>query len=204
MSLWGNYKIPVIGLCGEVSSGKTLFGLSIADPSKTLIWDMEGSSASYENEFPGLKRIDLHGTLISKSPNGYTPENLFSVWISQLHRIKPGDYYVLMIDPISELEAGLCDYVMAHPQEFGKTLVQFQKSGGLYWGCVKDFYKRILMELSSKCQTFAYTCHLRQTFEGNAPVRGVKEPKGKDTLNEAASLYLWLDRSAGCETPSMP
>ena len=56
MSLWGDIRIPIILVSGEVNSGKTLFGLTI-DPNcrkpsteiepTTIVWDQEGSADSY-------------------------------------------------------------------------------------------------------------------------------------------------------------
>jgi len=202
MSLWLNAHLPVIGGTGETYAGKTTFGLTIAEPHETLVWDMEKSSASYLDVFPGLTRIDLYDTAAEKAPTGYNASYLFQVWLQQVRRLPPKKYKVAMIDPISEIEQGLCDYVWDNPGEFGKTKAQFEKSGGLYWGSVKDFWKRILMELTAKVETFYYTVHLRQVFEGNAPVRGLKEPKGKHTLDEITSLFLWFKRGKNQMVPS--
>jgi chemotaxis protein histidine kinase CheA len=45
-----------------------------------------------------------------------------------------------------------------------------------------------------KC--FYFTSHLRDEWRGNTPT-GKREPKGKETLLELASLYLWLERLPG-------
>jgi len=58
------------------------------------------------------------------------------------------------------------------------------------------------MLLATKFVTFVFTVHLRQKYEGNAPLKGVYEPKGKETLIESASFYLWLERSPASEVPS--
>ena len=205
MGLCGNWKIPIIGFTGAIGAGKTIFGLTIDDPDRTVIWDLEKSSESYEQIFPGLKRVDMHGHMISNFKQGYTPEQLYVTWIQQVHKLEPGKYTVGIVDPVSEIEAGLCEYVLHHPSEYGKTANQFKKGdgvSGLYWGVVKDLWKRHLMELSTKFHTFVFTAHLRQQYEANKPIPGSKEPKGLAILLESASLYLWLERHANCEVPS--
>ena len=52
------------------------------------------------------------------------------------------------------------------------------------------------------CQCFFFTSHLRDVWAGSAPT-GKREPKGKETLLELASLYLWLERKAD-ESGSVP
>lgn len=200
--LWHGYKIPIIGLTGPYGSGKTLWGLEVDAPERTYIWDMEKSSESYEIIYPGLTRVDLHDKLGEKFKGSYTPEQVYITWRQDMAAIPNGKFTVGILDPASEVEAGLCDYVTNHPQEFGKTKNQFEKSSGIYWGVVKDLWKRHLMLMATKFDTFVFTVHLRQKYEGNAPLTGVYEPKGKDTLAESASLYLWLDRSPNSETPS--
>ncbi len=200
--LWGGYKLPVIGLTGPYGSGKTIWGLEVDCPENTVIWDMEKSSESYEIIYPGLVRKDMHDIMGEKFKGSYTPENTYIEWLSQIRALPKDKFTVGILDPASEIEAGLCDYVWNHPKEYGKTTNQFEKSSGIYWGVVKDLWKRHIMLLATKFTTFVFTVHLRQKYEGNAPLTGVYEPKGKDTLSECASLYLWLERAPNSEIPS--
>ena len=47
--------------------------------------------------------------------------------------------------------------------------------------------------ITSKCEIFAFSVHLRDQYSGEKKT-GRKEPKGKKSLGELASLYLWMDR----------
>jgi hypothetical protein len=221
--LWPNtpkglpFSIPVIGGTGDWAAGKTLFGLSIAPgvhpeghefagKPRTLYFDFEESGASYGGT--GCERIDVPRKMLELRGDNYTPQDV-AVWFVDylLNKIRPRQYDVVMGDPITTVEAGVADYVRKHHDLFGLTANQIAKSEGLFWGAVKDYYERILLKLNAKCQTFYYTTHLRQQYEGNVPVRGKKEPKGKDTLFQLSSLYLWFERlpdKATGKAPSVP
>ena len=74
MPLW-QQPIPVIGLTGEYQSGKTLFGLSISPGPRTLVYDMEKSSLTYESI--GFQRVDIGAEMLKLHPKGYAPIKLF-------------------------------------------------------------------------------------------------------------------------------
>lgn len=184
--LWpNNQKLEIIGLTGPYESGKTLFICTI-DPTRTVIFDTEKSSASYEQSL-GFTRVDL------SKLSGKKPIELFQEWHKGVQRIQPGRFRVGGLDTVSEIESGLSDWVWENPAEFGHTRGQYEKMEGLYWGDVKEYWKRVLTDLSSRFETFAFASHLRQEWSGNKPT-GKQKPKGKETLMELASLYLWLER----------
>ena len=193
-ALWpANNRIEIIGLTGEYASGKTLFGLTI-DPRSTLIFDMEKSAGSYLGL--GFTRIDMGEQLLRRYPAGYKPKQAFEWWLDAIRRVQPGAYRVIMLDPISEVEAGLTDWVEDNPSFFGHTKQQYERMAGLFWADVKEYWKLILTDLASRCETFAFTSHMGNVWEGSAPVKGKRKPKGKETLMELASLYLHLERKA--------
>ena len=180
--LWGGMDIEVIGVSGEYEAGKSLFALSI-DPKRTRYDDFEKSGGTYS----GLNiatRVDWPTKLLKMHPNGYKPLDAFVAWRDEIRATEPGQYSVIAADPISDIEQGLCDYVMANPEEFGRTLAQYQKSGGIYWGDVKAYWKRVLSDLAARCDTFVFTSHMRAVWKGSTPT-GRREPKGKDTLSYA-------------------
>lgn len=189
--LWPrDIHIPVLGCAGELHSGKTLFGLTI-DPLRTIAYDMEKSSESYLGL--GFTRIDVPTELLKKYPDGYSPLQVFE-WIrDDIRKIPPGKYTVGMIDPVTDVEAGLVDYVKANPKEFGKTATQYERASALLWGDVKNYWKSILLDFTSRFETFYFTAHMRQVWKGNSPTSR-REPQGKDTLAKLATLYLLLDR----------
>lgn len=193
-TLWPNgRKIEVIGLTGDFGSGKTVFGISICPGEETLVYDFEKSSSAYQSL--GFHRVDMSDEMLRISPKGYKPVDLFRWWYDHIRAIKPGQYSVIMVDPISEIEAGIVEYISERPQEFGLTPNQIRNSAGLMWGKMKDFWKSILQDIASRCETFVFTSHLRSVWRGNAPT-GKKSAKGKETLMELASLYLWMNRKA--------
>lgn len=208
--LWPNtpsgapLSIEVFGATGDYASGKTLLGLSIAPGShpeghafsgkaRTLYLDFEKSGGTYGGT--GCHRVDVPTKLLELKGNNYKPIDV-ALWFVDLltEKLKPGQFDVVMADPITDIEAGIVDWVKQRPETFGYTKDKFGKVSGLLWGVVKDYWKQLLLKLSTKCQCFYFTSHLRQVWDGNTPVRGKFEPKGKDTLMELASLYLWLER----------
>lgn len=231
--LWPNtpsgaeLAIEVFGATGEYKSGKTLLGLSIAPgahPDKlpdgsdhpfagkprTLYLDFEKSGGTYGGT--GCKRIDvpleMQGIFTDEKTGmvrPYKPIDVFEWFDRLIGHLQPGQFDLIMADPITDIESGEVAYVRKHHREFGLTDNQIAK-GGFLWGAVKDFWKQTLLKLSTRCQTFYFTSHLRSVWDGNQPVRGKKEPKGKETLMELASLYLWLERKADDDgnVPAVP
>lgn len=202
--LWPcNVGIEVIGLTGDFASGKTLFGLTIAPGKDTLVFDVEKSTATYQSL--GFDRIDLPGELLSKFKGAaYKPIDLYMHWLERVRAIKPGQYRVIMLDPVSEIENGLVDWVRDNPKLFGYSASQFAM-GGFLWGAVKDYWKSILSDLATRCETFVFTSHLRTVWKGGTPT-GQKSAKGKETLMEMASLYLHLERKKDAKgnVPEVP
>lgn len=196
-------EIEVFGATGEFKSGKTILGLSIAPgrhpeghefagKPRTLYLDFEKSGGCYGGT--GCQRLDVPAKMLELRGGSYTPLDIFK-WFLELveHKLKPGQFDVVAVDPITDIESGLVDYVKANCEKFGLTKNQVEKGGGLLWGAVKDFWKQVLLKVGAKCKCFFFTSHLRDSWSGNTPT-GKREPKGKETLLELASLYLWLER----------
>ena len=200
--LWPQ-PIPVIGLTGKYASGKTLFGLTIAPGGETLVYDTEKSSESYLSL--GFDRVDVPAEMLRLKPAGYKPLDTFEWWRKHVRSIPAGRYRVILLDTVSEIEAGLADWVLAHPHEFGRTAAQYARASGLLWGDVKEHWKSILSDLASRCETFVFVAHLKAVWAGNSPT-GKLAPKGKTTLEELASLYLWMERhpDAKGNVPAVP
>lgn len=192
--------LPVIVVTGKHQAGKTLFGLTInPDPKTTCIYDLELSSVTYS--IPGLERVTIPEVMrnLMRQQGGYKPIELYKWWVSDVReRVKPGRYRVVVIDPISELEDGITEFVRANPELFGATAVQYQKMQGIMWGHVKALYKQILTELAACCETLVIIVHMGKEWSGggaDAKPTGRLKPKGKETLFEVASLYLEMQRN---------
>lgn len=201
-SLWCGQRIPFLGVTGDFGSGKTLFALSISpnctnfdgEPD-TLHWDTEGSADSYES-IRHFEHRDLNQVMQEKYPQGYRPIQLFEHWLPDMRAVRPGQYVIGIIDAVSEIENGLCDWVYNHPEFFGHSKMQYTKMEGLYWGDVKVYWKQILSEAKTRFETLTWTSHLKPVWKNKQPVPGMKTAKGKETLLELASLYLILNRTA--------
>lgn len=215
--LWPQ-PIPIIGATGKKWSGKSLFGLNICpQPHATLVYDFEQSTTSYEGERARIgatfDRIDVQREMhdykdeAGKYPyrNGYKPIDVFVWWMKHVRSIEAGRYRVIMVDPVTDLERGLADWVAANPAYFGHTAQQYQKMSGIMWGDVKDLEKSILADITARCETFYFTAHLGAEFKGNTAT-GREKAKGKETLYELASLYLWFERDpdASGARPNVP
>jgi hypothetical protein len=199
----GPCAIEVFGATGEYKSGKTLLGLSIAPgchpeghvfagKPRTLYLDFEKSGGCYGGT--GCLRVDVPSKMLELQSGTYKPIDVFK-WFLDLveNKLKPGQFDTIIADPITDIESGLVDFVKANCERFGLSKAQVEKTGGLLWGAVKDFWKQVLLKLGARCQCFFFTSHLRDVWAGNSPT-GKREPKGKETLLELASLYLWLER----------
>lgn len=196
-------KIDVIGLTGPIWSGKTLFGLLI-DPEHTLYDDFEKSGSAYEGI--GVERNDVPSILLEEYPKGYNSKQVFEWWLKRVRAIPPGKYSVYMADPFSDIEDGLVEWVKSRYAEWGfSSAAKFAALEGIFWNRVKSELKKILVDLSSRVQTFVFTSHLKQVWRNGKPTDKLI-PKGKKTLMELATLYVYLERSADKEgnVPEIP
>jgi len=183
----------IIVVSGEFGSGKTLFGLTTGYPPEgTLVFDLEKSSLQYE--VMGFVRLDLLQEVRAQKAN-WRSVDLWEAFVDRAAAVEPGAYDVILIDPISELEVGLADWVLANPKMFGRS------ASGIYWGDVKALEKRMLLDLAARCKMLILTAHMRDQWRGNKPT-GRRERKGKETLTEISDLELVLERKPNQQVPS--
>lgn len=193
-------SIPVIVGTGPFGSGKTMFGLSICPGKETLVQDNEGSSLTYQSI--GFDHIDMADSLRKAYGEKFTNKQRYLWWKENtIAKGKTGNYRVLVVDPASELEDGLGEYIKTNVNEFGLSADQVQKSSGLFWGVMKAEWKKTLDMLRTYFETIYLTVHLRTKYNGNTPTSEL-EPKGKETLFELASLFLWFEREEKTACPS--
>lgn len=199
-SIWGTVngqplRIPVIGVAGEHGSGKSTW-IATIDPMRTCMIDAEESSVSYN--LPFAKRYNLYEELGAKTQGrAFRPIQAFE-WFKALveGEIQAGQFTVVGLDPASDIEHGMVEWVKDHHAEFGLSRNQVENAGGLLWGAVNEYWKAFIGILSSKVQTFAYTVHMGSVWKGGKPVEGKRKAKGKSSLKEVTSLFMTLDRSA--------
>ena len=194
--------VEIFGSTGEFQSGKTILGASIAPgvhpashpfagKPRTLYLDLEKSGKTYGGT--GWLRIDVPAEMVKLHGNKYTQKQMAEWFNAFPSRIKPGQYDVIVVDPANDIESGEVDIVKANPQEYGYSKAQVENSVGLLMAAMKAHWKKVLMQFSTVCQCFYFTTHLRDEFRGGKP-SGKRDPRGKETLAELASLYLWLER----------
>ena len=200
---WGAaMEIEVFGATGEFATGKTILGLSIAPgvhpeghpfagQPRTLYLDFEKSGATYQGT--GCKRIDVPAEMLRLYGPNYTAKQV-AEWFNLLpSKLKQGQFDLIEVDPVNDVESGQVDVVKSNPAAHGYNKNQFDRSVPLLMAAMKAHWKRLLMQYSSVCKCFFFTTHLRDEFKGGQP-SGKREPRGKETLAELASLYLWLER----------
>ena len=203
MTPWGSpMEIEVFGATGEFNTGKTLLGLSIAPgvhppghkfegKPRTLYLDLEKSGKTYGGT--GCFRVDVPARLAEVHGANYTAKQV-AEWFNALpSKLQPGQFDCIVVDPVNDIESGEVDIVRSNPAAHGYTANQFANSVGLLMAAMKAHWKKLLMSYSNICQCFFFTTHLRDEFKGGRP-SGKREPRGKETLSELASLYLWLER----------
>lgn len=208
--------VPVFGATGLHWSGKTTLGLTIAPgvhpaghaftgQPRTYYLDCEMSGESYVGG-TGAYRVNFPQEMLARfKGKQYRPRDQFLAFRELVSKIKAGQYDVIMVDPVTDIEDGLVEYVRENPAEFGYTSAQFDSAQALMWGAVKSLWKMVLADLSARCKIFFFVAHMRQEFRGGRPT-GRVIPKGKDTLEELASLYVELFRepSSQEEKPRPP
>jgi hypothetical protein len=195
-------QIEVFGATGEFSTGKTILGLSIAPGAhpaghafagkpRTLYLDLEKSGTSYGGA--GCQRIDVPAVLTQAYGAGYTAKQA-AEWFNAIpSKVQPGQYDVCVVDPINDIESGQVDLVKSNPTAYGYTKGQIDNSTPLLMAAMKAHYKKLLMGFAGVFKCLYFTTHLRDEFKGGKPT-GRRESRGKETLAELASLYLWLER----------
>jgi hypothetical protein len=185
-------ELDIIGVFGPPASGKTVFGLSIC-PSETYSHDLELGQKNYAKVLK-FKRVDVHA-LARERKDKYTDLDFFQSWYADAQSVEKGQYRVGFIDPIEKLESGMTDYIANRYSEFGyKTREKFTSTGGIFWSYVTAFYNRTILDYAAKFECFVFANHLRKVWKAGKATDDV-EPKGKSTLQELASLRLYMDRS---------
>ena len=198
--------IPIIGVCGGYGSGKTLLGETLC-PEETIEIGIEDSSVTYS--LPIKKKLSMYREVTAAS--GVLVPKPIDCWIwfmSILEKIASGapewQCRVLFIDPITDIQGGLVDWVRANAALFGKTQNQYDKASGLLWADVKAHAKLLLGRISRKVDCVIFTAHMGSVWSGGAPVQGKQKAKGLDTFKELASLYLHLNRDVDPKTGEQP
>jgi len=194
-------ECPVIGFNGPLGSGKTLAALTLC-PEETIEIGIEDSGVTY-GSLPIKHRFSMYKEVIATGKTMYPkPIDCFEWFIGILDKVAKDELKarVIVVDPITDIQNGLLDYIEAHAADFGKTPAQYAKASGLLWGDAKAFMKMTLGRISRKVECFIYTSHMGTVWQGGAPVSGKSKVKGIDTFKEIASLVVHLTRDIDPQT----
>lgn len=197
--LWPLPAPEIVVVTGPYGCGKSTFTLGTgAAPDRTLVVDFEKSQSSFAEQL-GFPYVDMQAELGKVYPNGYKMIDLYNLTVKKVDELlAPGKFDVLVLDNASPLEDGHLAYVESHPQEFGHTPGQYNSMSGLKWGDVKTKYSQNLTRWGSLVKIIFIVVHLRDKWVGNSILKdafgkAVQEPKGKETLDQLSSLFVWLE-----------
>jgi hypothetical protein len=194
-------ECPVLGFNGPLGSGKTLAALTLC-PEETIEIGIEDSGVTY-GSLPIKHRFSMYKEVIATGKTMYPkPIDCFEWFLSILDKVAKDELKarVIVVDPITDIQNGLLDYIEAHAADFGKSPAQYAKASGLLWGDAKAFMKMTLGRISRKVECFIYTSHMGTVWQGGAPVSGKSKVKGIDTFKEIASLVVHLTRDIDPQT----
>lgn len=200
--LWPLPCPEIVIVTGGFGVGKSTFTLGTgATPERTFVCDFEKSQKSFAAQLP-LTYVDMQARMGELYPSGYKMINLFKEICAVMDAIEPGKYDILVLDNASNLEDAITAYVEANPGEFGHSTNQYNSMSGLKWADVKNKYQQLLTRWVSKARMIFIIVHLRDKWAGNSIIKDafgkpVQEPKGKETLDQLSSLFVWLEAGPG-------
>jgi len=195
--LWGeDISIPVLGVTGEINSGKTLFLLEIK-PDRTRYYGYESSAVTYSRH-AGLKSmVEVHEKMNELySGDEYSPKQMWKWFEEDALSLPHGEYDVIAIDTIGSLEDGLPAHVASLYKNYGYSSEEaFTKTMGLFWSTVKGYLEKFINRLIQKTgiQTLAFAAHQKQEWVNGRPAT-TRVAEGKTTWNKLATFYLKLER----------
>jgi len=193
-------KIRTMGATGPFGSGKSLLG-DMIDPRSTFKIDIEASSTT--TNLPFRRHAVLFDEVKAAGPVP-TPLECFNWFREQMESVKPGEYTVVSVDPINEIQQGAYDWVIANPQAFGRSASQYEKMTALAWGDVKTLIEGMVGALSKKIETFYYTLHMGQVWRQGKPVEGKMKAKGSDIFRKIADVVFVLNRPVDPASGKVP
>lgn len=204
-------RLPVVGVTGQMYTGKTHFLLDIARGKipwkKVVAFDFELGMATYldghEDEsspYHGITYFNVWEEL-GKIDGGDAPDAL---WVWFRNKVKAlaatGKYDLILIDTAGEVEESLEAYIAKNPGKFNLTAEQIAKTA-LKWVAHSREWTRLLASTAGKIQTLAYSVHLRTKYVGGKPTTQ-SEPTGKKSLFKLTSLFLWLEPAKDSRVPN--
>jgi len=195
-------RIRRIGCTGEFASGKSLF-IDRIDTRNTFKIDLEASSDTFN--LPFKKYVCLYDEVKTVNSSGIPTAIECFLWFDDmLEKVKTGEYTVVAVDPINEIQSGCYDWVYSNPGKFGRTQGQYDKMTAMVWGDVKTYLDMRIGMLTNKIETFAYTVHMGQVWKDGKPVEGKMKAKGSDVFRKMADVFFVLSRPVDPKTGRQP
>ena len=195
-------RIRRIGCTGGFGDGKSLF-VDRIDTRNTFKIDLEASSDTFN--LPFKKYVCLYDEVKTVNSSGIPTALECFLWFDDmLEKVKPGEYTVVAVDPINEIQSGCYDWVYSNPGKFGRTQGQYDKMTAMVWGDVKTYLDMRIGMLTNKIETFAYTVHMGQVWKDGKPVEGKMKAKGSDVFRKMADVFFVLSRPVDPKTGVQP
>lgn len=201
--LEGEGAIGVLRLTGWPNSGKTSFIMRAItvrpdedSPAPIVAWSFEDGVEPYAQ----LYKLDVH-SMVQHTDH----KKAIKEMKAQINDIESGQYAAALIDPAEDWEDWMTEYIMANPREFGVSagqLVKDDRPSYLFWGVLKNAEKAMLKDLLARVEIVVVVNHLGQRFRGNQPVKGQFDPKGKKSLEQMATMTVYLIREPGERPPA--
>lgn len=201
--LEGKGAIGVLRLTGWPGSGKTSWitrAITVRpdedEPAPIVAWSFEDGVEPYAQVY----KLDVH-SMVQHTDHVKAIKEMNAT----IEAIEPGQYAAALLDPAEDWENWLSEYVVANPREYGVSAGQLVKDGRpsyLFWGVLKDAQKAILKNLLARVEIVVVVNHLGQRFRGNEPVKGQYDPKGKKSLEQMATMTVYLIRDPGEHPPA--
>lgn len=230
--------LPLVVLTGEPGSGKSVFsvfstpnGLDLTKPPQAVVFDFEDSVGPYvgalnfvrydvrqmmadgiQNQVRQSAPSDEHWkkVLLEKADVSASPSaSLFRGSIMSLLAIKPGQFLTCSLDTLKPLQEGATDWLLLHPEAFGKTLAQYQKmKAAILIPDVRKILDHILLvECRSRFEMTVVTYHQKNEWEGqgeSAHKTGQRISEAWELADRLSTLYATLDRRPKAKGKSAP
>ena len=230
--------LPLVVLTGETASGKSVFpifatpnGLDPTKPPQCVVFDFEDSVGPYVGALnfarhdirqmmaDGIqretrraaptdeqwKKVLLESGDVSASPGA----SMFRGAVLSLLSIEPGKYLACSIDTFKPLQDGATEWLLLHPEAFGRTANQYQKMKAaiLIPDARKMLDSILLVECRSRFEMTVLTYHQKNEWEGqgdSARKTGNRISEAWELADRLATLYATLDRRPKAKGKSAP
>jgi len=199
--LFPDGTVKPLGMChitGPSGVGKSLFSIGLVmaglDPGRVAVIDCEQSLQVHHAQLKFRYYYDMTKLAVEKLGLVARPADYFKLMTDIVSSLPvDGSIDLLVIDNIQPIEEAIVDEVTQHPERYGLSKGQVDRTA-LKWGPIKNLYSKFIQSLRRVAKIYILTSHLKQVFAPNGqPVPGLMRPAGKrDVLEQQTFLRIWL------------